>query len=573
MSSFGERFGALVKERRDAREWTLANLALEVFGAADNTNGEGRKGDVYKLENGEIAKPRASTIKRYCDALDISQDEVDALRTPDQMPTVTQMRLLLAERDTLKAGQNLTELQVIGLAERVAENTPPDFDAALRELDHALTVAEEMKARAGQTSNHADFIDDVFAEVQRLNDQDNPDEAVETIERALEQADAQKARLLDGLIKQHELRQDVPACVQAILSKLRMDVPDASKRFDPIRAQFIEYRQQGLIHGGRFASLVAIALAVECKDHVQSAEDLGYALNIQGVALQELGLREDNPERLIDAVKAYRDASEVRQREKLWEQWAATQNNLGSVLTELGGREDGPDRLNNAIEAYQAALGVFTEEASPENWAATKNNLGIALEELGKREKSKDRLEQAVEAYNVSLKVRTKKDFPESWADTQNNLGIVLRELGRLEHNPERLNDSISACEAALEVRTRKALPVDWGRTQNNLGGTLQELGKLTRSMLHLDRAINAYQAALEVIAKDTLPMDWAFVQASLNELHLTLFDQTTDAAHLDTAQTHLDNAIEIFTRAEAGQFLKITTEQQTAINTRRAGL
>ncbi|SFR31988.1 helix-turn-helix domain-containing protein, partial [Litoreibacter janthinus] len=367
--SFGAKFGLLVKGKREARGWSLANLALEVFGD-DGSLGESRKGDVHKLETGQTAKPRASTIKRYCDALGISQDDVDTLRSPDQMPSVTQMRRLLAERDHLKAGKTLTELQVIGLAERVAENIP-DFDAALRELDQALTVAEDLKTRSQQTSNHADFIDKVFAEVQRLNDEDNPDEAAATLQRAYDEGAAQQARLLDSLIAQHALRQDVDATLNAILAKLPMDVPDPSKHFDALRAIRYDYRQQGLTHGTRFPSLMAIALAETCKDRAQSKAEKGAALNDLGIALSELGTREDSPDRLNAAVKAFDSALEVYTKDALPMEWATTQNNLGIALQELGKREDSPDRLNAAVKAFDSALEVRTKNAMPKDWAMT----------------------------------------------------------------------------------------------------------------------------------------------------------------------------------------------------------
>ena len=65
------------------------------------------------------------------------------------------------------------------------------------------------------------------------------------------------------------------------------------------------------------------------------------------------------PERLEEAVAAYRAALEVRTRERVPLDWAMTQNNLGTALQTLGAREDGTQRLEEAVGAYRAALEVF----------------------------------------------------------------------------------------------------------------------------------------------------------------------------------------------------------------------
>ena len=84
---------------------------------------------------------------------------------------------------------------------------------------------------------------------------------------------------------------------------------------------------------------------------------------------------------------------------------------------------------------------------------------------------------------------------------------------------------------------------------------------------------MTAYEAALEVRTKEALPLDWAFTQGNLCILHLALFDLTGVAAHLETAQSHLDNAVEIFTQAEASQYLKMAAKQQSEIDARRAAV
>ena len=78
-----------------------------------------------------------------------------------------------------------------------------------------------------------------------------------------------------------------------------------------------------------------------------------------------MGEREEGPARLEEAGAAYRAALEVRTRDRLPLQWAATQNNLGTVLSTLGEREEGTARLEDAVAACRAALEVYTRDRLP----------------------------------------------------------------------------------------------------------------------------------------------------------------------------------------------------------------
>ncbi|MGA8573394.1 MAG: tetratricopeptide repeat protein [Desulfobaccales bacterium] len=85
--------------------------------------------------------------------------------------------------------------------------------------------------------------------------------------------------------------------------------------------------------------------------------------------------------------------------------WARTQNNLGGALERLGERESDTQRLEEALAAFQEALKERTRERVPLDWAITHNNLGIALRILGERESGTQRLEEAVKAFKAALEV------------------------------------------------------------------------------------------------------------------------------------------------------------------------
>src|SRR3954463_12782517 len=56
--------------------------------------------------------------------------------------------------------------------------------------------------------------------------------------------------------------------------------------------------------------------------------------------------------------------------------WAMTKNNLGIALHDLAGRSEGPKAaglLDQAVDPYRSALQVRTRDQLPQQWAATRN--------------------------------------------------------------------------------------------------------------------------------------------------------------------------------------------------------
>jgi len=268
-----------------------------------------------------------------------------------------------------------------------------------------------------------------------------------------------------------------------------------------------------------------------------------------GIALAQLGKREEGTQRLEKAVEAFHAALEIRTRERLPLEWATTQNNLGSALLTLGKREEGTERFEQAVGAYRAALEVRTRKRLPLHWATTQSNLGIALRNLGERENGTQRLKQAVGAYRAALEVRTRERLPLKWATTQNNLGIALRNLGEREEGTERLEQAVQAYRAALKVHTREQLPLDWAMTQNNLGNALSTIGEREEGTERLEQAVEAYQAALVVHSREQFPLDWAMTQNNLGYALSTIGEREERTERLEQAVKAHRAALEVRTR------------------------
>ena len=268
-------------------------------------------------------------------------------------------------------------------------------------------------------------------------------------------------------------------------------------------------------------ALEAYRAALEIRTRERTPLDWAWIQNNRGVALRSLADREGDTERLKQALEAYRAALEIRTRERMPVDWATTQNNLGSALWTLGKREGNTERLAQAVDAFRAALEIRTRERLPLVWAQTQNNLGNVLLALGERESGTEHLAQAVDAYLAALREFTREHEPRNWAATQNNLGTALASLGKRESGTQRIEQAVNAYRAALEIRTREHLPLDWAQTQINVGNALSTLGRRERGTEHLEQAEDAYRGALEVLAREDMPVDWATTQ---NNLGIVLF-------------------------------------------------
>jgi hypothetical protein len=94
----------------------------------------------------------------------------------------------------------------------------------------------------------------------------------------------------------------------------------------------------GRDHGSNVHLVAAIALRRGQLSLVASADERGTALNGLGVALEELGERERETEKLKQAVSAFHKALNERTRARAPLDWAMTQTNLGNALLRLGER-------------------------------------------------------------------------------------------------------------------------------------------------------------------------------------------------------------------------------------------
>ena len=417
--------------------------------------------------------------------------------------------------------EGITEKAIIRLAQRIAGETE-DVGQAWLELQNAMDLAVRVQQEGRIGSNHGEFVDDVLARVAELSRDGEYKVALSEIEEALAAQEAQTARLMESGAEVALLEGDTAKAAELLIRKADLDAGGVAE-FEALRALLRGYYERGRDKGVNLDLELSIDIARGVLNRAADPDQRGSAGNDLGMALATLGERESGTARLEDAVRAFEAALEEMTRDRVPLDWAGTQMNLGNALATLGARESGTARLEDAFRAYKSALEEMTRDRVPLDWAMTQMNLGSALQRLGARESGTARLEAAVRAY-----------------------------------------------EAALEEWTRDRVPPDWARARMNLGNALATLGERESGTARLEAAVRAYEAVLEEATRDRVPLQWAMVQGNLANIELAFFDKAEDVAHLDRAEPYVQVAREVFTEAQASQYVSICDTIAVKIEARR---
>jgi tetratricopeptide (TPR) repeat protein len=445
---------------------------------------------------------------------------------------------------------------IVSLAARLKPTQKLDFAQAVVEVSHAVDIAKNVVAE-GSSGSGDQLVDEVLKRIAEKTKANDPAGATREAEDGFtrwekDEAERQASALASGValleaaLQTDLLRFDAAAAagrVEKIASLQHKDDPKAL--FETVRTRREQFVSEGRDKGVNFSLIVAIGIARRETSLAQGPDQHSAALNDLGIALEELGERDNGTARLDEAVTAFDAALLERTRERVSPLWAQTQNNLGNALARLGEREYGTARLAEAVAAYRAALLEWTRERVPPEWAQTQNNLGNALLALGGREHGTARLEEAVVAYRAALEENTRERVPLDWAATQNNLGNALFALGQLESGTATLKHAVAAYRSALEERTRGRVPLDWAQTQHNLGNALLVFGQRESGTARLDEAVAAFDSALEEEIRERVPLLWAQSFGGKGLALVLIADRTNDAATAEIAVSQIETAKE----------------------------
>ena len=387
--SFGERFGALVKERRELQGLSATELAKAVFEDAS------KRSRISELENGKVKNPHATTIAPLAGYLGISEEELKACRNPpandhgqghlpDENVSLAQdMRQMsraqlesLGRRFGIDEAETLSDANLVALLESKAED--------LKRL------SDEIEALRGLS----DRIDNIIAAARAAAESRDLEEAEHLVASAKESLSEQMIEPLERNWRLATTQADI-ALVRGDTQQaydLISDAADAFAAVDPVepaRRRIYDARleEHALRYGGD-GFLLTMAMIREALDHISEEDQpnlFGHAQNNLGNALSQQGERTGGAEGAklqAEAVAAYRAALRVRTEAGHSVDWAKTQNNVGNALARQGehtGGEEGAKLLAEAVIAFCDSLRVRNEANHPVQAALVHANNALRV--------------------------------------------------------------------------------------------------------------------------------------------------------------------------------------------------
>ncbi|MEM7529606.1 MAG: helix-turn-helix domain-containing protein [Pseudomonadota bacterium] len=138
--SDAERFGRLVRERREARGWKLHVLAEEAFSNAD------RKGYVSQIENGKIPNITRETVRTVARALGIDPEDIPAsLRWPEAVQ-IENSTNSIAKRIEASSSESHDRISVMDQKiDRLIDNHTNNFLSIARRVIANTTAAAPIR--------------------------------------------------------------------------------------------------------------------------------------------------------------------------------------------------------------------------------------------------------------------------------------------------------------------------------------------------------------------------------------------------------------------------------------------
>ena len=261
-----------------------------------------------------------------------------ALLAPKTQSEANQAELLKRTRELLEIAresgksdtlrdEGITEKAIIRLAQRISAETD-DVGQAWLDLQNAMDIAVRVQAEGRSGSNEGDFVDRVLRQVAALAAEGEYATAGAEIEAALAEEDAahkrRQSRLLDSGTELALLDGDAARAAALILRRADHDAGGRAD-FAALHQQQYDYYVAGRDKGVALDLRVSIALARLLVDRAGDSDETGAALNDLGTALQTLGERDSDTDRLEQAVEAYQQALKKHTRDRVPLRWAGPQ--------------------------------------------------------------------------------------------------------------------------------------------------------------------------------------------------------------------------------------------------------
>ncbi len=322
-----------------------------------------------------MPNPHESTIKAIAEVLQISDDEIENCRYPDEAVVPKQVLDSLAARFGFSNPDADVDLKLSYL-HKASED--------LRALQERVEELDKNNTDLGETENRAN-------EALAVGNFELADRELGILEVVQE-----NNRTIREISKQAKIRFE-----RGKTALLALDFPLAMQHFS-VAADYFS--------------------AFDINRAAQTAYDAGNVMNKHGVRY--------GVDLLENAIAIANQSEGIWTKKANLRKWATVKNLSGTIFLDHAMRRQGSDKdelLQKAIGEFDLSLS-FRESVHDACWAMVKNNLGVAYRERSKEEAGaakKASLQKSYTATADALSVLKKPTNPEWWASANFNMGYT----------------------------------------------------------------------------------------------------------------------------------------------------
>jgi uncharacterized caspase-like protein len=328
----------------------------------------------------------------------------------------------------------------------------------------------------------------------------------------------------------------------------------------------------------------------------------------QAVALQAIGWRGGQTDRLREAAVLAREIVALSERLPGRDEWALSQMFLGNTLSTLGQREKNADLIREAAAAYEAALGAMQDSSKSFDIDRLEvmYNLAGARQQIAYRERDERAIEAAAEGFAELAKLhagdgdarrraralsaqaatvtdlaRTRKDSrgmrraselaseamairrgqaePGEWRDYLIVGAIADSETGIMEDDLDLLLRADRLFAEAMPLLDRAQSAVNWAQVHHNRATNSHNIYLLDRQPVWLERAIADYRSALDARDRTAQPVEWADSMAGVGGTTVDLGRHRSDVPLVRQGrQAFLDARAALDPASERDEWLRL---------------
>jgi tetratricopeptide (TPR) repeat protein len=554
--TFGQAFGALIREKRGQEGLTQRQLAIKAF------DDESKLRRIIDLENGLVSRPQIKTIDPLIAYFNITRDEIEQCRSKglfssNEQSEIGLSRLLMEnlstrfEHDNPDAPDDELIAHLKGKAEelKLLKRRLSEIEGSTSALNNQIRSANE-----ALESGRFDEADEILAAAEELQQENR------TLKEIGTQSDIRFARG-DAALFRGEAKRAFEHYVRAASYFTSFAVEEAARRYERAAGQIYEVERRRRTPDLEYAvqlSTRALDLTPERghsaawvmrKYHLALVQQTAARISKGSILLYDAAI-----ENAREAIKFAGDDLHA--------------SDLADCMVVLGNSHLGRSQVNenkNWKADVQAAISVFEEVVRTPRFEKLRlvrsylyNNISSAYRNLSRRsgeavggdisKKSKDAVLRAIEW-------STREGQIDVWAAAQHNLGGILAEEAADTKGPGALFlriQSISAFGASLEVFPHTAFSLQMAETQLAMGRVLLDHAGHSAPELreaYLMRSIAASEVAADIFGKDSNPSKWSETQ-----FHIGLaFFLHAEIAETEIEFGDLERALSYFHEAEAG--------------------